>query len=74
MTPNNLIYSNHKLNKKNKLYKLPFLVWLVIVSTIAAFYGGRPILGYNISGYAWVLPLSFAILKICSNPSAIRSC
>ncbi len=47
--------------KKDKV-ELPFLVWLVAISTIIACIGGASFLGFNISGYAWVIPLFFSII------------
>jgi O-antigen ligase len=41
---------------------LPFLVWIVAISTIVACAGGSNFLGYNISGYAWAAALFLSII------------
>lgn len=48
--------------KKKERIKLPFLVWMVAISTMVACIGGTNFLGYNISGYAWAAPLFLAII------------
>lgn len=52
--------------------KLPFIVLLVAICTLIADLGGEGVLGYNISGLAWVIPLAFAVIAILSRPTRIR--
>ncbi len=47
--------------KTSSFRKLPFFVWVVAVSTVVACIGGTKFLGYNIAGYAWVVPLVVAV-------------
>ncbi len=42
--------------------RLPLLFWLVAVSTMLACIGGGNFLGYNITGYAWAIPLFLSII------------
>jgi O-antigen ligase len=41
--------------------KLPFLIWVVLISTFIACVGGASFLGYNISGFAWVIPFCVSL-------------
>lgn len=50
--------------------KQPFIIWVVLISTVLAFVGGT-FLGYNLTGWAWFIPLAFSALIITRNPSAI---
>ena len=52
--------------------RMPFLVWMVFISTLVSCVGGTNFLGYNISGYGWVVPLIVAILLLLRNPSQFR--
>jgi O-Antigen ligase len=46
---------------KEEPRKLPFLLWVIAISTVVACVGGSRFMGYNISGYAWVVPLVFSV-------------
>ena len=61
---------NFKLIKIRKL-EVPFVVWMVIGSTFIANVIEFPILGRNISGWAWVVPLMVSIFIIIRKPSRI---
>ncbi|MFC1828171.1 O-antigen ligase family protein [Thermodesulfobacteriota bacterium] len=50
---------------------LPFLVWVILISTGAALLGGEGILGYRVSGLAWFIPLLFSVLTILKNPGRV---
>lgn len=50
--------------------KNSFIIWVVLISTILAFSGGS-FLGYNLSGWAWFVPLVFSALIITINPTAV---
>jgi O-antigen ligase len=52
--------------------RMPFLVWMVFISTLVSSVGGTNFLGYNISGYGWVIPLIAALLLLLRNPSKFR--
>ena len=52
--------------KQRKKMELPFLVLLVALSTMIACIGGSNFLGYNISGYAWVVPLVVSVFAFLS--------
>jgi hypothetical protein len=47
--------------------RLPPLVIIVLVFTVVAFYGGGKVLGYNISGISWVVPMAVALLVLVRN-------
>ena len=51
---------------------LPFLVWMVALSTIVACIGGTNFLGYNISGFAWVVPLFLSIIIFLGERGKMR--
>lgn len=57
---------------KRQRIQLPFLVWVVILSTLVACIGGTSFLGYNITGIAWVIPLFFSLLALVSVRGQIR--
>jgi O-antigen ligase len=54
-----------------KNIRLPFLIWVIFLSTILALSGGR-LFGFNLSGWAWGIPLLFSVLRIPMNVSRIR--
>jgi len=56
---------------KIKKLELPFIIWIVIGSTFIGAAIQFPILGRNISGWAWVLPLVISIFIIIRKPSRI---
>ncbi|KUG22896.1 o-antigen polymerase [hydrocarbon metagenome] len=43
---------------------LPFLVWVVVISTLLADVGGEGILGYQFSALGWLIPLIFALWSL----------
>jgi len=47
--------------------RLPPLVIVVLVFTVVAFFGGRQVLGYKISGISWVVPMAVALLVLARN-------
>lgn len=51
---------------------LPGIVWVIIISTGVACMGGKGVLGFNISGLAWFIPMFLATLTIIRNPGRIR--
>lgn len=57
--------------KKQKI-QLPFLIWVVILSTVVAFIGGTSFLGYNITGIAWAAPLGFSLYTIIAVRRRVR--
>lgn len=64
-------YEGERQSAKQK-DNLPFLVWLVAISTMVACIGGVRFLGYNIAGYAWVVPLTGSIIVFLKDPGSIR--
>jgi O-antigen ligase len=54
-----------------KKAKIPFIVWIVVISTFVAAAGEFPILGRQIAGWAWVIPLIISVLMILRKPSRI---
>ena len=60
------------MKQKRVKTKLSFLIWLVAVTTIVACLSGASFLGYNVSGYAWAIPLSLSIIIFLQNPEKIR--
>lgn len=51
---------------------LPLIVWVVLIMTVAAFVGAKSVLGYKITGWAWVIPLLYSFLTIAKNPAKIK--
>jgi O-antigen ligase len=60
------------MRQKRVKIKLPFLIWVVAVSTIVASIGGSSFLGYNIVGYAWAVPLFVSIIVFLARRGRIR--
>lgn len=60
------------MTEEQSKIKLPLLIWVIIVSTMVACIGGEAILGYNVSGYAWVVPLAAALFFLLGNPGRPR--
>jgi hypothetical protein len=52
-----------KQNLKNKI-SLPSLVWILLASTGLALFGGFKLLGFNISGIAWIVPLLLSLILL----------
>lgn len=57
---------------KRQRIQLPFLVWVVILSTFVACIGGTSFLGYNITGIGWVVPLFFSLLAFVAVRGRVR--
>lgn len=57
---------------KKQRIQLPFLIWVVMLSTVVASIGGTSFLGYNITGIAWVVPLCFSLYTIITVRGRIR--
>ncbi len=51
--------------------RLPTLVWVVLLFTVVAFFGGERIFGYALSGISWVVPFTLALLLLCRNLSSV---
>lgn len=54
-----------------KNIKLPFIIWVVVLSTLIASIGGQ-FLTYRIAGFAWLVPLVLAILIFLKAPGRIK--
>lgn len=63
-------YKNNFATPANNI-KTPFLVWMVLIFTALAFYGYGSILGFNLSGIGWTVPLAFSLLILSRNFSAV---
>jgi O-antigen ligase len=61
-------FSNLTVIKIKKL-EIPFIIWIVIGSTFIAAAIQFPILGRNISGWAWAVPLMLSVFIIIRRPS-----
>lgn len=53
------------------LKRLPLIIQLVLLFMIVIFAWSRPLLGYNLSGLAWVIPFAFALLVLARNMSRV---
>jgi O-antigen ligase len=51
---------------------IPSLLWVVVLATIAACVGGETILGYQLSGLSWAIPMGVAIWVLSMNPSRVK--
>ena len=47
--------------------RLPPMVIIALVFTVVAFYGNAKVLGYNIAGISWVVPMAVALLVLARN-------
>lgn len=61
-----------KLEKIDNKIRLPFLIWVVAISTMVACMGGSSFLGYNIAGYSWAVPLFVSIIAFLARRGRIR--
>jgi hypothetical protein len=43
---------------------LPFLVWVVVISTLIADMGGEGVLGYQVAALGWLIPLIFSLWSL----------
>ncbi|MFZ3137367.1 MAG: O-antigen ligase family protein [Thermodesulfovibrionales bacterium] len=55
-----------------KKIRLPFIVWVVVISTIIACIGGKGILGYRIAGLGWFIPLVVSLLILAKKPGGMK--
>jgi len=46
---------------------IPFLVWVVVISTLLADIGGEDILGYQFASLGWLIPLIFSLWSLARN-------
>lgn len=53
---------------KFKKIDVPFIVWVVVISTFVASASGFSIFGRQIAGWAWVIPLIVSIFVILGRP------
>ena len=60
------------IKQKIDKIELPFLLWAVVVSTMIACIGGESFLGYNISGFAWAVPLFLSIIRFFTKRAKIQ--
>lgn len=51
---------------------VPLVVWVVFFSTFVAMFGEFSVLGYQIAGWAWVIPLIISTFIILERPSRIN--
>jgi len=65
---NQLTNNNISIKKKEKL---PFIIWLVFLSTLLALFGDFSIFGFRITGWAWFIPMIISILLLASRPGRI---
>ena len=52
--------------------KVPFLVWLTGLAAFAAANAEFEVLGFSVSGYAWLAPLVAALLVLARHPTRVR--
>ncbi|PKN38344.1 MAG: hypothetical protein CVU62_05690 [Deltaproteobacteria bacterium HGW-Deltaproteobacteria-2] len=53
-----------KFDPSARTGKIPFLVWVVVISTLLADIGGEGILGYQFSALGWLIPLVFSLWSL----------
>lgn len=63
--------SNFALIRFRKI-DVPFVIWVVFVSTLVATVGEFSVLGYQIAGWAWVIPLIVSIFIILRRPLRVN--
>lgn len=51
--------------------KLPFIIWVVVLSTLIASIGGQ-FLNYRIAGFSWLVPLVLSILIFLNTAGGIK--
>lgn len=57
--------------RKQPLSRLHALIWIVIASLLIPSYYEGQVFGFNISGWAWVIPVIASILYMASTPAKI---
>jgi len=55
----------------SKNLQLPFIIWVVVLSTIVASVGGQ-FFNYRVAGLGWLVPLIVSILILLYNPGGIK--
>jgi len=55
----------------SKNLQLPFIIWIVVLSTIVASVGGQ-FFNYRLTGIGWLVPLILSILILLYNPGGIK--
>ncbi len=63
-------FSNFTVIRFKKI-DLPFVVWMVVIFTFVASIGSFSLLGRQIVGWAWVIPLVISVFMILKRPSRI---
>ncbi len=64
---------NNTANEKGpKRAKLPFIVWITVIFTFVACIGGKGVLGYQIAGLGWFVPLVASLLVLALKPMGIK--
>lgn len=53
--------SHNLMGVKSKKIKLPFLVWLIIITTLVSCFAGGVTLGFSLKGYAWFIPFVLSL-------------
>jgi O-antigen ligase len=51
-------------NPSERQDNLPFLVWVVVISTLIADIGGEGVLGYQVAALGWLIPLIFSLWSL----------
>lgn len=72
---NTLTYSSAtsaiKTNRLADLKRLPLVIKLVLLFMAIVFVWKQPLLGFNISGLAWVIPLAFSLMVVVRNMNRV---
>lgn len=53
------------------LKRLPLVIKLVLLFMVIVFVWKQPLLGFNISGLAWVIPLAFSLMVVVRNMNRV---
>jgi len=61
-----------KVRIKKETIKLPILVWIVVLSSLFACFAEGTLIGFRMSGYAWLVPLFAAVLVFLKTGRRIR--
>jgi len=62
-------YNNKQTTRRQSF---PVFVWVIAISTMVACIGGTQFLGYNIAGYAWVVPLFISFIIFLTQQGKIH--
>ena len=60
------------MDNERETAALPGIIWVIIIATGIATMGGKGVLGFNISGLTWFIPMFLATLIVIRNPGRIR--